>query len=117
MSTITSVAFFDAFPEFAPVGAGKFGIAKSVADAMASEWQGLETSVHDTATMLLIAHVLTIMVDGSSPIRSYTTKESKIDYENGWLNSKSAPADYSFQRTDYGVLLEDLLTIHYFGVS
>jgi hypothetical protein len=117
MSSITSVAFFDAFPEFTPVGAGKFGVAKAVADSMASEWQGLETSVHDTATMLLIAHVLTIMVDGSSPIRSYTTKESKIDYENGWLNSKSAPADYSFQRTDYGVLLEDLLTIHYFGVS
>jgi hypothetical protein len=117
MSSLTAVAFFDAFPEFTPVGAGKFEVAKSIADAMSSDWQGLCESIRETATQLLVAHILTIMVDGSSPVQNYKTKESSITYANGWIDKMSAASDYSFQRTDYGVLLEDLLTIQYFGVS
>jgi hypothetical protein len=117
MSDITAPAFFDSFPEFSSVGAGRFNIAKSMADSMSCDWQGLCESSKNTATQLLIAHIMTIMVDGSSPVKNYKTKESSITYSNEWIQQKSAASDYSFQRTDYGVLLEDLLTIHYFGVS
>lgn len=116
MNDITAVEFFASYPEFQPVGTGKFDLAKRVAAGMSSDWAGLDESCKGVATELLIAHILTIMVDGNTPIQKYETKESAVTYANGWLNSRSRPADYSFQRTDYGVLLEDLLTIQYFGV-
>jgi hypothetical protein len=112
---ITYTDFVTNYPEFVDVGAIKFELVSKIADAIGGGWVGLCPDHVDTVQGLLIAHILTLALDGAAPIESYKTKESAITYNNKFRESENEL--YNFKLSDYGVLLKMLIDIQYFGVS
>lgn len=107
-------SFNQFYPEFCDIPEGRFAAACGIATALSSDWSGLDESLKDTANNLLVAHVLTILVDGASPINMYETKESKVGLSTSARNKQNAT--FNFHLTDYGLLLNDILNMSYFGV-
>lgn len=107
-------SFNQYYPEFSDISEGRFAAATAIANALSSEWLGLDEAVKESADHLLLAHVLAILSDGASPINMYETKESKVGLSTSLRNKQNTT--FNFHLTDYGLLLTDILNMGYFGV-
>lgn len=106
------------YPEFETLlGEGqRIQTANRIATVAGTGWCGFDSAESSSiAHDLMVAHVLTTMVDGSSPVSKYSTKESNETLDTQ-LRAKPA-ATLSLHTTDYGVLLLDLIYMNYDGVG
>jgi hypothetical protein len=113
LTVLDQESFTQFYPEFKDIPLGRFASACGIALALSSDWQGLDDAVIETANNLLVAHVLTILSDGASPINMFETKESKTGLSTARNKQNST---FNFHVTDYGLLLNDILNMSYFGV-
>jgi hypothetical protein len=114
LTVLDQESFNQLYPEFKDIPSGRFASACGIALALSSDWQGLDDAVVETANNLLVAHVLTILVDGASPVNMFETKESKTGLSTTVRNKQNST--FNFHVTDYGLLLNDILNMSYFGV-
>jgi hypothetical protein len=105
--------FLELYPEFEDLVA-RFPVANAIANSLGGGWQGLDDTCAEIAHQLCVAHVLTMLADGSSPISEYETKESKEKLDTALRNKATLTSN--FHLTDYGLLLLDIAYVDYVGV-
>jgi hypothetical protein len=102
------------YPEFEPLlrEGQRIQTANRLAKVAGLGWLGFDNEcAQAVAHELLVAHILTVLVDGAAPVAEYETKESKEKLDTK-LRSKPAET-LSLHTTDYGTLLLDLVYMDY----